>query len=58
MHPSLFESHPLAAHVLYRVARDEWRMRNGPTRAAALVPGALVPGALVPDALVNVEDRD
>ncbi|MEX2202132.1 MAG: GNAT family N-acetyltransferase [Dongiaceae bacterium] len=48
MHPALFESHPLAAHVLYRIGRDEWRARNSPTSAAALVPAALV----------NAEDRD
>ena len=40
MHPSLFESHPLAAHVLYRITRDQWRARiqvESPALEPALV---------------------
>jgi ribosomal-protein-alanine N-acetyltransferase len=38
MHPSLFESHPLAAHVLYRITRDSGRAQaTEPAAEPALV---------------------
>ncbi|MEX0810247.1 MAG: GNAT family N-acetyltransferase [Dongiaceae bacterium] len=50
-HPLLFESHPLSAHVLYRITREAWRARQG--SAPSIVPAA-APMA----ALVNATDRD
>lgn len=52
-HPLLFPSHPLSAHVLYRITREEWRARN---REAPVAHDATA--ALVNDALVNETGRD
>jgi RimJ/RimL family protein N-acetyltransferase len=47
MHPALFESHPLASHVLYRIGRDAWRARSAresgrPQGASPAIETALV----------------